>query len=106
MVWHVAWHVVNACNPDPGPCLGALLRQANCVTTGGDGSEEADNDAGNAVGDRLQQKACLERYRKACYEILAVFHAVAPEVRHCIRLGVSDVVVCLTTSLAWIPYCS
>jgi hypothetical protein len=31
--------------------------------------------------DRTKQKACLERYRKACLEILAVLHKAAPQVR-------------------------
>ncbi|KAK9829326.1 hypothetical protein WJX72_005200 [[Myrmecia] bisecta] len=56
------------------------LRTVHVQTLGGDGSEEAANDAGNVVTDRSQQKACLERYRKACSEILAVFHDVAPQV--------------------------
>ncbi len=30
--------------------------------------------------DRTKQKACLERYRKACIEILAVLHKAAPQV--------------------------
>ena len=31
--------------------------------------------------DRTKQKACLERYRKACIEILGVLNKAAPQVR-------------------------
>ena len=31
--------------------------------------------------DRTKQKACLERYRKACVEILGVLNKAAPQVR-------------------------
>ena len=30
--------------------------------------------------DRTKQKACLERYRKACIEILGVLNKAAPQV--------------------------
>lgn len=35
--------------------------------------------------DRTKQKACLERYRRACYQILAVLHKAAPQVSTCHR---------------------
>ena len=32
--------------------------------------------------DRTKQKACLERYRKACIQILGVLNKAAPQVGH------------------------
>ena len=32
--------------------------------------------------DRTKQKACLERYRRACIEILSVLNKAAPQVKY------------------------
>ena len=37
--------------------------------------------------DRTKQKACLERYRRACIEMLGVLNKAAPQVR-CLSLSV------------------
>lgn len=42
-----------------------------CLPAGGDEED---------TKDRTKQKACLERYRKACIEILGVLHKAAPQV--------------------------
>lgn len=45
----------------------------NVLACGAGGTEED-------TKDRAKQKACLERYRRACWEILAVLHKEAPQV--------------------------
>ena len=49
--------------------------------------------------DRTKQKACLERYRKACIEILGVLNKAAPQVR-CLALFTQADVSVLHTRLA------
>ena len=44
---------------------------SSCTHAGGDEED---------TKDRSKQKACLERYRRACWEILAVLHKTAPQV--------------------------
>ena len=48
-------------------------------TTCAGGSAGAGSDSAVPWEDRKTQKACLERYRVASAEILAVFHEVAPD---------------------------
>jgi hypothetical protein len=48
--------------------------------------------------DRTKQKACLERYRKACNEILGVLHRTAPDVRIQCLVYISHL-VCLVDML-------
>ena len=49
----------------------------SCCAAGGDAG--AGNDSAVTWEDRKTQKACLERYRVASAEIIAVFHEVAPD---------------------------
>ncbi|KAK9901261.1 hypothetical protein WJX75_003106 [Coccomyxa subellipsoidea] len=51
----------------------ALCPELQCVHVETIGGDELD------TKDRTKQKACLERYRKACLEILAVLHKAAPQ---------------------------
>ena len=61
-------------------CCAAVLWSTNIVemnSAGGDAG--TGNDGAVSWEDRKTQKACLERYRVASAEIIAVFHEVAPE---------------------------
>ncbi|BDA45382.1 DNA polymerase eta at N-terminal half [Coccomyxa sp. Obi] len=51
----------------------ALCPELQCVHVETIGGDELD------TKDRTKQKACLERYRKACIQILAVLHKAAPQ---------------------------
>ena len=53
---------------------GGLCRHAHASGMRHAGGDEED------TKDRSKQKACLERYRRACWDILAVLHRVAPQV--------------------------
>lgn len=53
------------------------VQQGGICHAGGDAS--AGNDSAVTWEDRKTQKACLERYRVASAEIIAVFHEVAPD---------------------------
>ena len=44
-----------------------------CCCAGGDMAD---------TKDRTKQKACLERYRRACIEILSVLNKAAPQVKY------------------------
>ena len=52
-----------------------------CLNSSGPavGGEAGTNSDSTTWEDRKTQKACLERYRVASAEIIAVFHEVAPE---------------------------
>lgn len=52
-------------------------RSTAVCSTGGDAG--TGHDSAVTWEDRKTQKACLERYRVASAEIIAVFHEVAPE---------------------------
>jgi len=47
-----------------------------CTFAGGDVAD---------TKDRTKQKACLERYRKACIEILGVLNKAAPQARRLLQ---------------------
>lgn len=70
-------HVQTIGAPWAAPCKPSLEEiwagAMNRVAHGAGGTEED-------TKDRAKQKACLERYRRACWEILAVLHKEAPQV--------------------------
>ena len=55
------------------------MHQITPCYTGGDAGKQAGGE-GVTWDDRHKQKACLERYRRASAEIVAVFHSVLPAV--------------------------
>ena len=59
--------------PSPGPMWLSQHAAGTRVCAGAGGAEED-------TKDRAKQKACLERYRRACWDILAVLHKEAPQV--------------------------
>ena len=61
----------------PHQCLISKQCGTNCSTS----LPVADETGGTEedTKDRTKQKACLERYRRACWEILAVLHTAAPQ---------------------------
>eukprot|EP00884_Botryococcus_braunii_P006782 jgi/Botrbrau1/16104/Bobra.7_2s0069.1 len=54
------------------------LRTVHVETIGGNGSA-LDEEQGQQAADRSSQKACLNRYRRASSEIIAVLHSVCPQ---------------------------
>ena len=60
----------------PRPAAGCLGCEHVCACAG-----ELSEGGGSAGTDRLQQKACLERYRQASIKIMTLLRRLAPKAR-------------------------